>query len=353
MDAFFDGWDNKYPLFVNSGLYSLYKLSFSRYYETEDYNFACNNYIENNFPESKDIRAVCLTAELTLKNLNDNIVQHEIDNLHKGCEYIRYWVWDKIRNINASEENIGNLYSALDAIKSSNDINDSNCNLNNFEIEKEEFEKKKHLYFHREILQWIKKKYGTTYVDNPSYENYLNDCATKYKTIVESVDCNKFESYKQELIDFKNAFEETTKFLLEKSEITLTNSFNLSDIPTCPSTPIDLKLQNADDGGFDSAQNMKPEGAYSMDDDTAADSHSTGNGVAGGIISSITFGMLFLFFISYKFTPFGQKLNQLKRIPKKMFNKIEDENEEFPLQRAYNDYVEFNNDTYNIQYNSI
>ncbi|SBS84779.1 PIR protein [Plasmodium ovale] len=352
MDTFFDDWDNKYPLFVYSGLYRLYKFSFSRYYQTDSTTFACNHYRENNFPENKDIRDVCLKAELTLKNLNGNIATYGLDNFDKGCEYIRYWVYDRISNINTSEENIQYLYTALDAVKSSYYINSSNCNVKIFDIEKGEFEKKKHLYFHREILQWIKKKYGTNYVNNPLYENYLNDCATKYRTIVENIDCNKFESYKQELIDFKIAFEETTKFLLEKGEITLANELKLSDIPTCQSTPIDPKLENADDDGFDTAQSMKPEVAHSMDDDTTAGSLSTGNGITGGIISSITFGMLFLFFISYKFTPFGQKLNQLKRIPNKMFNKIEDENEESPIQRRYNDYVEFNNDTYNIQYNS-
>ncbi|SBT83444.1 PIR protein [Plasmodium ovale] len=352
MDPFFQNWDTKYPLLIHSGLYRLYELFSSNYYDTDSSIYACNNYLDKHVSEQNNLRIVCLKAERALKNLNSNINAYGLDNIDKGCEYIRYFLHERIRKISNYKHNIQNLYTALDAIKTMNNINNSNCNLEHSEIENEEFVKKKELFFHREILDWIKKKYETIYIHNFSYEKYLHDCTTIYREIVGNNNCKKFESYKQELKDFKVTFEDTKNFLLPRNEITSTNDLELSEIPTCPSIPADTKLENAGDG-LHTAQTMDHGVTHSEDRDSSTDDPSTDNGITGGIVSSITFGMIFLFFISYKFTPFGQKLHQLKGIPKKFFNKAEDESHELSLERGDSDYIELNNDMYNMQYHSI
>ncbi|SBS94738.1 PIR Superfamily Protein [Plasmodium ovale curtisi] len=352
MDPFFQNWDNKYPSFIRSNLYRLYKTFFSNNYDRISSQYACNHYLEKSIPEPNNLRRFCLMAELALQNVNNSIDTYGLDNIDKGCEYIRYLLYERIRMISNYKHNIQNLYTALETIKTLNNINNSKCNLENFDIENEEFVKKKELYFHREILDWIKKKHKTIYNDNSSYEKYLHDCATKYREIVGNKDCKKFESYKQELKDFKDTFEDTKNFLLQEKEIKSTDDLELSEIPTCPSTSADIKLEKASDG-LHTAQTMDPGVTHSEDNDSPTDDPSTDNGITGGIVSSITFGMIFLFFISYKFTPFGQKLHQLKGIPKKFFNKAEDESHELSLERGDSDYIELNNDMYNMKYHSI
>ncbi|SBS91169.1 PIR Superfamily Protein [Plasmodium ovale curtisi] len=330
----------------------LYKFFFSNNYDNNSFHYACNYYLEKSIPELNNLRRFCLMAELALQNVNKSIYTYGLDNIDKGCEYIRYLLYERIRNISNYINNIQNLYNALDAIKASNQINNSICKLENFDIENDEFVKKKELYFHREILQWIKKKHATIYNYNSSYENYLHDCATKYREIVRNNNCKNFESYKQELKDFKDTFEVTKQFLLEQNEISSVDYLELPDIPTCPLTSADTKLENAGDG-LHTAQTIDPGVAHSEDNDSPTDDTSTDNGITGGIVSSISFGMIFLFFISYKFTPFGQKLHQLKGIPKKFFNKAEDESHELSLERGDSDYIEMNNDMYNMKYHSI
>ncbi|SBS90238.1 PIR Superfamily Protein [Plasmodium ovale curtisi] len=353
MDPYFHNWDTKYPLLTYSGLYKLYKVFFSNYYDTDSSIYACNNYLDKHVSEQNNLRIVCLNVERALKHLNSNINAYGLENIDKACEYMKYWIFDKIRNINTSTNIIQNLYSTLEIAKESNHIYNSNCNLEISDVDKVEFEKKKHLYYHREILQWIKKNYGTNYVENPSYEKYLHDCAIKYREILGNIDCKKFESYKQELTDFKDTFEDTKKFLLGKNKISKKNDFELSKIPTCPSIPADTGLENATSRELHTAQTMDPGVTHSEDSDSPTDDPSTDNGITGGIVSSVTFGMIFLFFISYKFTPFGQKLHQLKGIPKKLFNKAEDESHELSLERGDSDYIELNSDMYNMQYHSI
>ncbi|SBS94190.1 PIR Superfamily Protein [Plasmodium ovale curtisi] len=352
MDLFFQDWNTKYPSFIHSGLYKLYEIFFSNYYDTNASQYACNHFLRESIPEPNNLRRFCLMAELALQNVNKSIDTYGLDNIDKGCEYIRYLLYERIRNISNYINNIQNLYNALDAIKASNQINNSICKLENFDIDNEEFVKKKELYFHHEILQWIKKNHKTIYNYNSSYEKYLHDCATKYKIIVQTNDCKKYESYKQELKDFKDTFEYTKKLLLEQNKISSVDDLKLPDMPTCPSTRADIKLEKTSDG-LHTAQTMNHGVTHSEDNESPTDDPSTDNGITGGIVSSITFGMIFLFFISYKFTPFGQKLHQLKGIPKKFFNKAEDESHELSLEREDSDYIELNNDMYNMQYHSI
>ncbi|SBT55882.1 PIR Superfamily Protein [Plasmodium ovale wallikeri] len=353
MDPFFQNWDTKYPLLIHSGLYKLYNLFFSNDYDTDSLEYACNIYLDKRVSEQNNLRIVCLTAERALENLNSNINAYGLDNIDKACEYMKYWIFDRIKNINASTSIIQTLYSTLEIAKESNNIYNTNCNIEYFDVDKVEFVKKKELYFHREILDWIKKKYETIYIHNFSYQQYLHDCAKKYNTIVQNNDCKKFKSYKQELKDFKVTFEDTKNFLLLKREITSTDDLELSEIPMCSSIPSDTGLENAISGGLHTPQIMDQGVAHSEDNNSPTDDASTDNGITGGIVSSITLGMIFLFFISYKFTPFGQKLHQLKGMPKKMFNKAEDESHELSIERGDSDYIELNNDMYNMQYHSI
>lgn len=116
---------------MNSPLYTLHS-TFSRYYDYKEvFSDMCNNYIVQIHPHGSDVFSLCQGADVILRDLI-SITSNELNNIGKRCIYLSYILYDKIKEIAPSIDNIDNLYNTLDVIMLHYSLNISNCIIEKF-----------------------------------------------------------------------------------------------------------------------------------------------------------------------------------------------------------------------------
>ncbi|KMZ77306.1 hypothetical protein PVIIG_06403 [Plasmodium vivax India VII] len=153
-------------------------------------------------------------------------------NITKRCDYLAYWIYN---NITKSEpcDNHEQFYERLNDLKKKYDNFHNICNLKNFKIGNEEFDKKKKLYLLGEMLNLIKEEYDNiSKLLNPSYKQYFEECANIYNDILTQDKCIINKNYKSELTEFKKNFVAAKSFLNEKG-LSITNDLITHDESIC------------------------------------------------------------------------------------------------------------------------
>ncbi|SBT55995.1 PIR Superfamily Protein [Plasmodium ovale wallikeri] len=320
---------------MNFYLYRIYK-NFSEIYDyNKNENSVCNSYIEENSEPFGNIHNVCKNIDNIFKNIFST--NYRLDTVDKYCEYLSYFIHDKIKNF-PTTNNFDKLYEALIAAKDNHNFENDNCDIINFYSKKGEFDKMKELYFRSEILQEIKNNYAKISVDDVSfYKTYISESANFYNEKVMPNFCNYDEYYKKILKKFSHNFDETKNFL-KGNRIEISDVNALSAIPTCELGEKDATLaQEGSSGPHGLGQDVHNPGIQSPDMETSGTPEHGKNNIAG-IVSGILIGISSLFFTIYKKT-------------KEKFN-IEVKSDEFLLEASDNESMDLYNSMYNIQYHS-
>ncbi|SBT55408.1 PIR Superfamily Protein [Plasmodium ovale wallikeri] len=345
-DSFFNGWQKKYPPFMNLPLRMIYH-KFSLYYNHVTVGSSlCNNYIEDSHPERNIILPLCHKANSVLKRLK-TLTARELD-ITKLCEYLSYFLYDKIKN-STSNSNVEEFYQILNQIKKSYDLNDDKCELKNYKMDMLVFKNKKNLYIYSDILNWIKKKsvFNTFY--SSYYNNYLDECVKSYKEAANANNCKYFQHFKGELECFLNNFNDTKNFLKQKG-ITISEAAENIEKYTCPSEADSAFTPKV----FTGSEDGTPVQDINGPPDVEVHSMSTpnnGKGITAGIASSMITGMSLIFFFLYKFTHIPSWLHhKIRRIKKE--SDLEGKSDEFILHTSENESMNLYKDEYNLNYNS-
>lgn len=209
-----------------------------------------------------------------------------------------YWIYDKIKHINSSRDDIQNLYEAIHFLNLLNSLNGNCSNIRDFNISEDKFNKKKELFFHTENLFWIEKIYSTiVFSDSSFYGKYLNECAKYYKKFMLDNYCKNKVDYKSELLDFSTKFNRTKKFLQGQNI-----QIALEDLKSPETFDCTLESKNPEEGPAASHPH-DPQNHRGGEQDALigdVDSADTNTGTIAGTGLGISFVMLLSYFFLYK-----------------------------------------------------
>ncbi|SBT84897.1 PIR protein [Plasmodium ovale] len=326
--------------FRNLPLYSIYRdfsLLIGRFHRDHG---LCHLYLEPSTDNYSVILPICLTVEEILRKVQLKS-QYKISDAYNPCKFLSYLLYDKVKNI-STENNFKDLYEAIDAMIFGS-LNKENCKIIKFN--KEEFDKKKELYYRGETLYWFKNNYENSIFRNESTcSHYIRECEDFYNQNIEIKDCTKLKHYKSELKYFIENFNETKNNLQNRGIQISAKDIPLFEESTCQSESGSTELEQQgvvdleDDG-----QELSRSGIFT-DKTINLEDHEVPTNNSAGIVLGIMTGVFLLFFIHYKFTPFGTWL-------KNKFN-LGDKTNEFSLNNSANENVDLYNEIYNIKYNS-
>ncbi|SBS94530.1 PIR Superfamily Protein [Plasmodium ovale curtisi] len=344
-DTFFNNL--RFDLLMKIPLYSIYK-DFNMYYS----HYSSSNKIVINelvlYSQcTKEFIPGCKTIINALKNLKYNLAKYDLFDTNKHCEYLSYLLYDKFKKI--TEINFEQLYEEINYNMPIYDLNDKTCHIKKFDNYKGNFDNKKYLYFHSEMLHWIKEKYEKHFKHEQDFcIKCIQDSAKFYNEKIKNKYCEEKESYEIELRSFIENFNETKEFL-ERNGMQITPS--ITELPTVPSCPAE-KSTIALDTGRHSHSLGEPENNPVLGDSVPEippmGNPNNGADTTAGIVLGTFSGISLLYFFFHKFTPFGSLISQKLGSTTKYFN-LGEKSEELNLD-AYNDDTNLFNNEYHIQY---
>ncbi|SBT83966.1 PIR protein [Plasmodium ovale] len=311
---------------------------------------SCEYKISENLAHSNYIRQVCKNIETHLSQLKNLISTIHLADVAKGCEYLGYWIYDKIKHINSSRDDIQNLYRAINYLNLLNGLNGKCSNIRDFNISEDKFNKKKELFFHTENLFWIEKKYSTIISSDPSlYGKYLDECAKYYRKFMLDYYCKNREDYKSELVDFSTNFNRTKNFLKEqKIQIVL------EDLKSPETFDCTLESKIPEEEGPVASHPHDPQNHRGGEQDALiddVDSAGTNPGTIAGTGLGISFVMLLSYFFLYKFKGYQHFIRPLIQKEKKLLSNLEDEDNEI-IQISDPNQMNLDNTSYHVNYSA-
>ncbi|SBT52298.1 PIR Superfamily Protein [Plasmodium ovale wallikeri] len=302
-DSFFRDWDTSHKYLLNLPLYRIYRHFYIYYSIKKKENAVCDRYIESNLSHAGDTLSICRGIELILEKRNYRLSFNNSVTLNKYCEYTSYFLYDKLKN-SSTYIHVKELYEALKHVQKEYGLSDETCNIINFDIDKEKLERKKELYFHSEILHWI-KWHSAHNLDESLYNTYFSECANSYREITNDQECKYFPSCEKELQIFKEKFNETKEFLKGKSINIREDNIQLHEKHKCLSEKEKVKPEEKEPEGFPSHAESATIGGDSNTEAFSVDGSNPMTDKTLGIVLGIISGIFLLFLIVYKFTPFG------------------------------------------------
>ncbi|SCA81776.1 VIR protein [Plasmodium vivax] len=369
-DDFFAKLEERYSFlwdFPLSGTYTLFLLS-----DNAEASISGLCSVLSKEDSKCDFSSVCASVGTLLLRLNDKLDEQTKSNFSKKCEYLNYWIYHIIKD-HLECENIGLFYERLNGIKKPFIPEGHRCDLQDFKIGKEEFLQKKTLFFHTEILQWIKNEYeGINNNDRTEYNQYLGEAYNFYKGIICSSDSQIKENADEELKNFKNIFNDTITSLKKKkigiwqpvipeknesmcSNVSPRNPGELSQAGSELLGPLQQKLQ---EGGISGLQGTLGSGAAALTNQSTRDQDFNGNlpeevkPNKGGTIASSLAGSCFFLGMMYKFTPMGSWINTKVLGRNKLMDNMEKNHYELLLNGVGNREMSLSDTMYRISYNS-
>ncbi|SBT02795.1 PIR Superfamily Protein [Plasmodium ovale curtisi] len=342
-------WDSKYKSLARLPLFRINNI-FNKYYSLgQNINAICDSSIPEESLHFSDLRTACHNIDKILKNLIQIQLQSYID-INKRCEFLSYFIYDKVKNINTNN-NFQELYKVLNDAKNSYNLNDDKCTILKFNINAEVFNKKKELFFRSDILHCIEKEYNNLFIDDHHFLNqYMSECADFYNEIIQNDFCKNDKLYEPELKRFHEVFNKTKDFLKGKS-VTSVENIKFMEKPACIAEAEDSTLSGKVSLVSEDARQMLNVSDQHDDVTIPKDASNIGTHSSAGIILGITFGTFLLFLSVYKFTPFGTLLHD-KIQKKKYIYGLEDKNTELLLDGSDNEDINLFSERYPIRYNS-
>ncbi|KMZ96106.1 hypothetical protein PVNG_05874 [Plasmodium vivax North Korean] len=302
-DDFFEELEDKYPFLWGFPLSNIYELFILSAKTEKSFQAHCNDLSKSD--STCDLRHICTSVATLLLRLKDKFEQGErVSTFDKQCEYLNYWIYYNIKD-SLECNNISKFYERIKGIKPSLTPSGHTCDIHDFKIAKEEFLTKKTLFFHSEILDWIKTGYIVNDQEKDDYNKYLEEIFNIYKEIICKADSMLKENCSKELTKFREIFNETLDSLKRKN-ISITQA----DIPLqnellCPTK----SLRNQ--GEFSQAGSELPGtpdlvSAASLTDQSTSDQNFNRNlpeearPNKGGTIASSLAGSCFFLGMMYK-----------------------------------------------------
>ncbi|SBS92461.1 PIR Superfamily Protein [Plasmodium ovale curtisi] len=340
--------DKKYPILSGLPLFRIYN-NFDTYSMRRARDSICKNHINNSFSHSDVILSICESIEQIFINSKSIVDRFPHVNFNKYCEYLSFYIYEKIKNI-TTENNYEEFYKALNEANITYILNHDNCNITNFKNNEEGYNKKKELFFRSEILHWIKIKYDNTFSGDESFCNiYFKDCAKFYNENIKNEYCKLAKLHDNEIKSFLTNFRETKKFLGDQSINISIDETHLPSESTCPpETEIELELKP---GILASDESMISPAGHSNAETTPIGSPNSDTDKTLEILISAASGLVLVFPILYKFTPFGTWLHNRLRTNKGKID-LEAKSEEFNIDNFENEDITSYSDIYNINYYS-
>ncbi|SBT01516.1 PIR Superfamily Protein [Plasmodium ovale curtisi] len=297
---------------------------------------------------TKEINPGCNAIINVLKNVKNKSEQYDFFDTNKHCEYLSYFLYDKFKKI--TEINFEQLYEEINDSMPVYNLDDQTCHIKEFHKYKDNFDNKKYLYFHSEMLHWIKEKYEKHFKHEQDFcIKCIQDSLTFYNEKIKNIYCKEKESYETELQSFIENFKKTKEFL-ESNGMQITPSITeLPTVPTCPAEKPIIALDTENHGHSHAAPQINPIPRNSIPDIPPMDNPNDGADATAGIVLGTFSGISLLYFFFYKFTPFGSLVSQKLGSTKKYFN-LGEKSEELNLDAYDNDDNNLFNNEYHIQY---
>ncbi|SBT84113.1 PIR protein [Plasmodium ovale] len=349
IDYFFQNLKDRYRYLMSLPLYTIYQ-NFSLYYNYKEYREdICKHYIHGSIPPFIELRQICRAVYKTLSELDLKILK-ELDDNCKSYEYVSYFLHDKIKNTDTNN-NFEELYTTLSNILIY-PVEGKKCDIIRFDLNKDTFDKKKELYFHSEILYWIKLKNESTFhFDEDFCKNYINKCFNFYTEKIKNSNCEEFRHYEKELKKFSNNFNATIKFLKENAINITENEIELPIKTVCPADEHSTELTETGRNPEYRNQVMEYNPANPNLQPMSLGSPDAYTNVNAGIVSGTLFGTFLLSLFFWKFTPLGSRIQHKIWSTKNNYN-IENKTDEIILDTSDNEDIYSYNNEYHIQYNS-
>ncbi|KMZ96169.1 hypothetical protein PVNG_06154 [Plasmodium vivax North Korean] len=212
-DDFFVKLD-EYAFLWNLPLSHHYSSFNLRYGIETSYEGTCST-LSTGSPNNKcDLRYFCKNVERLLSELKKKHGNPYKQSFSKACEYLSYWIYDKIPK---NCEKFDDFYTLLDKVKLDFIPTGESCNITKFEISKENLLAVKTLFFHSEALSYIQNEYtGINNSEKHEYNKYLSEAYNVYKIIMCNNDFQAKEKYNSELTKFRTNFNDAIDFLKAK-----------------------------------------------------------------------------------------------------------------------------------------
>ncbi|KNA01527.1 hypothetical protein PVNG_05548 [Plasmodium vivax North Korean] len=235
-DDFFEKLQNNYTFIKNFSLGKIYTLFVLKDVLEDRYEGICND-LKKGSKYSCDFRFICASLVNELIQFKDKFDENKIKSFTEECKYLNYWIHYILKN--SSEcNNFNLLYKQLNEVKLHYIPKGHSCDLEYFEITKENFHRKKELFFHAEILNWLKSKdIHIKPTEKDSYNQYLDHVFNIYKEIICNDDSNLKATCSNELRDFKTNFNDAISNLEAKSIIISQALKNLEKKSICQNQP--------------------------------------------------------------------------------------------------------------------
>ncbi|SBT84407.1 PIR protein [Plasmodium ovale] len=347
-DPFFKKYGQKYSFLLELPLYAIYSILHNAYTLTYE-DPLCESEIHNNSVHSNEIRQVCKVLQEHLPELEGLIQTHELDDVNKVCEYFNFWIYDKVKHINNSYDNIQSLYNAINTLQSSGSLANKCSNIKNFKISADKFNEKKELFFHTENLFLIQKKYNKILNNDSSlYEKYLEECAEYYKKIILNNYCKNNEEYKSELIYFNNKYNKTKNYLKSQGIAITLEDLQSPELYKC-SSEAKSGAEEPDSPRLVDRQNL--DGGYPSSEVSTSDGTTTDPGTIAGTGLGISFVIFLSYLFLYKFKGYQTFTRPVIKKGKKMLNNLEDEDNEF-FHISEPNQINLDSISYHLIYNS-
>ncbi|SBT73948.1 Plasmodium vivax Vir protein, putative [Plasmodium ovale] len=286
----------------------------------------------------KDVSSSLVKALCYIKNL-----QLRSDFESETCDYLYYWLGDKIFNHLSEKDKFSSLIDQLYA-KLKDLYNNNKCKIITSNINENNFRKIKDVYDY-------KKNYGTI---EKAIQDYGNTCSKEFRKYLDK----SYESYEELYETCKTCNEEHCKQLkkifstypndkLKKLECTVKEAYRAQGADehlraTVVNRPLDGSLSSGG-GHLDSEQHM-------LFDPSGVPSAAGGSDMFMGIFFPFV-GILIVFYLLYKFTPIGLKVNSFLRKKRIISRNIDDiENLELMDNIAEDEEKDTQRSLFNIPY---
>ncbi|GAW84483.1 variable surface protein, partial [Plasmodium gonderi] len=216
----------------NIHLYNFYKMLDTEYDYYDNFR-VCGILLKERSPVKEHIYKNCNKLKSILDNWSNilNSFKKHVSK-EKCCEYLNYWLHDRISDIYYRTEIINLLYKSWNLINYEKTTSNDICWHKNLNVNEKTFKKKKKLYDFSEYYSHIKSRMQE--VDKLSITKYCHyikyHLSLYYAMQYEQYMSSKFSVYENELRTFNNMMKNEVSFLKEKCNgINLDFLFNNED----------------------------------------------------------------------------------------------------------------------------
>ncbi|GAW79597.1 variable surface protein [Plasmodium gonderi] len=189
----------------NLALYRFYEELYTAYDFNND-TFICSS-MQKNTSKNSDFRVLCNNLNLILyewTGLLNQFKTHLDEN--ECCNYLNYWLHEKLIGHPFRKNITKMLYIAWDLMNTNNSEN-IKCSHKNFDVNENQFKKKKKLYdflgYYKDIKSILSSKET---LNTKQYCDYIKNNFGLYSVMKHEDMCNKSSAYNDELTAFKKVF---------------------------------------------------------------------------------------------------------------------------------------------------